>query len=141
MPAWIDRQAGKAERLKAKRAELVEAALKHRAERKEREAFRAEQEAAMRTSPRAVTLRPGERKLPDLSDDELALALLNASPSSPRYLAYPHLLILRERGLTRMVWADTGGGDFGVPSYRGDVITEVGEQWLRERGASSPTET
>ena len=76
-------------------------------------------------------IRPGERRLPDLSDDDLAAALARADPVMPRHLDYPHLLILRSRGLTRAVWADTGAGEFGVPVYRGDVLSEAGRQWLK----------
>jgi len=87
-------------------------------------------ELARVPEPKGRGIRPGERRLPDLSDEELAEALGHADPVMPRHLAYPHLLILRSRGLTRMVWADRGAGEFGVPTYRGDVLTEVGRQWL-----------
>jgi hypothetical protein len=108
------------ERHKARRADEIDIDARSKAA-----------EAARVPEPRGRGIRPGERRLPDLSDADLALALSRADPVMPRHLDYPHLLILRERGLTRMVWADTGAGEFGVPTYRGDVLTEVGRLWLR----------
>lgn len=131
MPRWIDHQSTKAERQKAAHDAMLARALKHRAEAGEREAFRREQEErpAVAASPRGI--RPGERRI-TLSDDQLAEALSKAS-HLPRMLDYPHLLMLRERGFTRQVWADRGAGEFGATVYQGDVITEVGERWLNTR--------
>ena len=132
MPRWIDQQAGKPDRVKAAQAAMLARALKRKAEAPVREAFRREQERPPEPVPRRG-IQPGERRLPDLSDDELADALEHASPATPRHLRYPHLLILRERGLTRMVMADRGAGEFGATQYQGDVITEVGLKWLHDR--------
>jgi len=131
---WIDKQAAKAERQQAHRERLVARAMRHREEAPARAAFAAEQaEAAKeRERPARRTYTPGERRLPALSDDDLREALAKGDRAIPRHLDYPHLLMLRERGFTRMVWADVGTGEFGVPSFRGDVVTEVGELWLKQ---------
>lgn len=133
MPRWIDQQARKAERLKegAKaHAVLLDRHLARRAEEADIDARSKALELARVPEPKGRGARPGERLLPDLSDEDLAVALGRADPVIPRHLDYPHLLILRSRGLTRMVWADTGAGEFGVPTYRGDVLSEDGRQWL-----------
>lgn len=136
MARWIDKQATKAERVQAHREKLVARAMRHREEAPARAAFAAEQAEAAKERDRPVRrpYTPGERRLPDLSDDDLREALEKGDRAIPRHLDYPHLLMLRERGFTRMVWADTGTGEFGVPSFRGDVVTEVGEIWLRQTG-------
>lgn len=141
MPRWIDHQSTKAERQKAAEAALKERAMRRAAEKPEREAFHAELIASKAPGPVRRGVRPGERRLPDLSDEELAVALGQADRALPRHLAYPHLLILRERGYTKMIYADCGRGEFGAPSYRGDVITEVGEQWLNQQTGGSRTAT
>lgn len=135
MPSWIERQQGKADRARQARDALVARAARHAADKPAREAFarELEQEALERSRPVPRRgIKPGERKLPDFTDEELRQALGKADRSLPRHLDYPHLLMLRERGFTRMVWADVGAGEFGIPSYRGDVLTEVGELWLKQ---------
>lgn len=143
MPRWIDAQAGKPDRQRAARAAMLARAEKHRAERPARLAFEAELIAAAKERDKPVVrgVRPGERRLPALNDDDLAQALGQADPRLPRHLPYPHLLILRERGFTKMIYADDGRGEFGLPSYRGDVITEVGERWLSLQTGVSRTAT
>lgn len=133
MPRWIEQQSTKAKRQREAHEALVARALKLRAERPVRDAFHAEliEAAKERERPRHRAMSPGIRRLPDLSDEELAQALGKAHRQIPRHLDYPHLLIFRERGYTRIVMADTGTGEFGVPTFRGDVLTEVGEQWLK----------
>lgn len=131
--SWIDKQGGKHLRVKAAQQAMKARVERHAADLGEIKTFRREQDEDVKrrvtVQPRGI--KPGERRLPDLSDEELADALGRADPALPRHLAYPHLLILRQRGLTRMVFADTGGGDFGVPSFRGDVLTEEGARWLK----------
>lgn len=135
MPRWIDQQASKAERQRRAKEAHDAAVRRHMAEAKDREAFRREQDRAKAAAERALrpprAIRPGTMRRPDFTDEELADALGCADPRIPRHLRYPHLLTLRERGFTRMVFADDGSGEFGVPSYRGDVITDVGLSWLR----------
>lgn len=135
MPRWIDHQAGKAERQRRAKAEHDAAVARRSRDLTEIKAFRAEQaeEAKARVRPqvrRGIVI--GDRRLPDFSDEELRQALGRAHRTTPRHLDYPHLLIFRERGWTRTVYADDGTGEFGVPKFRGDVLTEVGEQWLRQ---------
>jgi hypothetical protein len=95
-------------------------------------AFRREQEERKPDPVPRRGIQPGERRLPDLSDEDLRQALGKAHRTTPVRLDYPHLLIFRERGFTRQVWADVGAGEFGATTYRGDVLTEVGEKWLKE---------
>lgn len=133
MPRWIDQQSTKAERQLKAQAEMAERHRRHAVDLTEIKAFRRQQDddiaARDKAAPRAM--RPGTRRLPDFSDEILRQALGKASATLPRMLDYPHLLIFRERGFTRQVWADAGAGEFGAPSYRGDVLTEVGERWLK----------
>lgn len=133
MPRWIDQQIGKAERQRRAKLAHDQWVERHKSEAVERRAFEAELKVEARNRERPVirAARPGERRLPDLSDEELRVALGRADRAIPRHLDYPHLLMLRDRGFTRMVWADVGAaGEFGAPTYRGDVLTEVGERWL-----------
>lgn len=132
LPRWIDHQSGKAERQKAAHEALVARAMRHKAEAGEREAFRREQEERRSEPVPRRGIQPGERRIV-LSDEQLAEALAKADRAIPRMLDYPHLLMLRERGFTRQVWADRGAGEFGAATYRGDVITEVGMKWLKQR--------
>lgn len=139
MPRWIDQQQEKHLRqkeaqaaLKAAHARTLEHHKARRADEADIDARSKAAEAARVPVARGRGIRPGERRLPDLSDEELRQALGSAHPTLPRHLIYPHLLILRERGYTRSIYGDLGAGEFGVAGYRGDVITEVGERWLNQ---------
>lgn len=139
MPSWIDRQQGKAARkAEAERAhKALHGTWLERAKATadfERELVARNQEERAETKRRA--LLPGTRLLPTICDTELALEAAKADPG-PQLLAYPHLLILRERGFTRQVWADVGLASSGVPTYRGDRLTEEGRAWLRSRSGAA----
>ncbi len=133
MPSWIDRQASKASRradAERKSRELHEVWLaRSRASAAfEKELVAKRQEERVETKRRALV--PGTRQLPTISDADLALEAAKADPG-PRHVAYPHLLILRERGYIEPVFECPDGAL--VTTYRGDRITEDGRSWLEKR--------
>lgn len=133
-PRWIEKDAGKARRQAAAKAEHDAAVARHASTAKERMAFRAEQEEAKRrrpAKPKRLTVANAPPLRPDFSDDELARVLSGAS-DVPAHLPYPEVMVLRERGLTRSVWGDDPR--YPVPIYKGDVLTDDGRAWMTDRG-------
>lgn len=132
-PRWIEKDAGKARRQVAAKAEHDALVARHASERAEREAFRAEQERAKRARSKSKRLTianaPALRR--DYTDAELARVLAGAS-DDPAHLPYPEVMVLRERGLTRAVWGDDPR--YPVPIYKGDVLTDAGRAWRTEQG-------
>lgn len=133
-PRWIEKDAGKAKRMKAARAEHDALVARHASSRVEREAFRAEQEEAVKArsmKPKRMALTAGVVERPAFSDDQLAAALSRADPVEPRTLAYPEVMVLRKRGLVRPVTSDDQRHP--VPIHKGDVLTDEGAAWLKAR--------
>lgn len=134
-PRWIEKDATKAQRLaEAKKAAHDSWVTRHASEKPLRKAFEADMiETHKRAATgRPVPLRPGTRALPPVSDDQMAVLLSGADAEAPRHLAYPEVMVSRERGLTRAVWGDDPR--FPVPVFKGDVLTEAGAAWLAELG-------
>ena len=132
-PRWIEKDAGRARRQAAAKAEHDALVARHAAERGEREAFRAEQERAKRSraKPKRLTIANAPPLRPDYSDADLAKVLAAAS-DQPTHLPYPEVMALRERGFTRAIWGDDPR--YPVPIYKGDVLTAEGEAWRSEQG-------
>lgn len=133
-PRWIEKDAGKAQRLKAAKAEHDALVARHASSRVEREAFRAEQEEAVKArsiKPRRMVLTSGAVERPAFSDGQLAEALSRADPVEPRILAYPEVMTLRERGFVRPVAGDDPRHP--VPIHKGDVLTDEGAAWLKTK--------
>lgn len=133
-PRWIEKDASKAQRLaEAKKAAHDSWVTRHASEKPLRKAFEAEmiEENKRQATGRPVPLRPGTRKLPDLSDAELAKGIASADPLEPRHLPYPEVMVARERGLCRSVMGDDAR--YPVPIHKGDVLTEAGAAWLAKQ--------
>lgn len=133
-PRWIEKDANKTKRMKAARAEHDALVARHASSRVEREAFRAEQEEAVKArsiKPRRMVLTSGAVERPAFSEGQLAAALSRADPVEPRVLAYPEVMTLRERGLVRPVAGDDPRHP--VPIHKGDVLTDEGAAWLKTK--------
>lgn len=133
-PRWIEKDATKAKRMKAARAEHDALVARHASSRVEREAFRAEQEEAVKArsrKPKRMALTEGAVERPAFSEDQLAEALSRADPVEPRILAYPEVMALRDRGLVRPVTSDDER--HAVPIHKGDVLTDEGTAWLKTK--------
>lgn len=133
-PRWIEKDATKAKRLKAARAEHDALVARHASSRVEREAFRAEQDEAVKArsmKPKRMVLTAGVVERPAFSEDQLAAALSRADPFEPRILAYPEVMTLRERGFVRPVTSDDPRHP--VPIHKGDVLTDEGAAWLKTK--------